>query len=85
MIMFACSMCGECCRHINLIPELTEFDNGSGVCIYLQGNLCSIYENRPDICNVDVMYEKKFKTKYTKEEFYKVNQDACKEIMKLKR
>ena len=76
-------MCGECCRHINLIPELTEFDNGSGVCIYLQGNLCSIYENRPDICNVDVMYEKKFKTKYTKEEFYKVNQDACKEIMKL--
>lgn len=78
-------MCGECCRHINLIPELTEFDNGSGVCIYLQGNLCSIYENRPDICNVDVMYEKKFKTKYTKEEFYKVNQDACKEIMKLKR
>ena len=85
MIMFDCSMCGECCRHINLIPELTEFDNGSGVCIYLQGNLCSIYENRPDICNVDVMYEKKFKTKYTKEEFYKVNQDACKEIMKLKR
>ncbi len=83
--MFDCSMCGECCRHINLIPELTEFDNGSGVCIYLQGNLCSIYENRPDICNVDVMYEKKFKTKYTKEEFYKVNQDACKEIMKLKR
>lgn len=83
--MFNCSMCGECCRHINLIPELTEFDNGSGVCIYLQGNLCSIYENRPDICNVDVMYEKKFKTKYTKEEFYKVNQDACKEIMKLKR
>jgi len=83
--MFNCSMCGECCRHINLIPELTEFDNGSGVCIYLQGNLCSIYENRPDICNVDVMYEKKFKTKYTKEEFYKVNQDACKEIMKLKK
>ena len=83
--MFNCSMCGECCRHINLIPELTEFDNGSGVFIYLQGNLFSIYENRHDICNVDVMYEKKFKTKYTKEEFYKVNQDACKEIMKLKR
>ena len=84
MIMFDCSMCGECCRHINLIPELAEFDDGTGVCIYLQGNLCSIYENRPDICNVDVMYEKKFKTEYTKEEFYKINREACKEIMKQK-
>lgn len=82
--MFYCSMCGECCRHINLIPELAEFDDGTGVCVHLCGDLCSIYENRPDICNVDVMYDKVFNTKYTREEFYRINQAVCKEIIKLK-
>lgn len=83
--MFDCSMCGECCRHIDLIPDLAEFDDGTGVCKYLHGNLCSIYENRPDICNVDTMYDKVYHAQFSKEEFYKINQDACKEIIKMKR
>ena len=82
--MFNCTKCGECCRHIDLIPELIEFDDGTGVCKYLHGNLCSIYKNRPDICNVDVMYEKIFKTECTKEEFYELNHKVCNEIIKLK-
>lgn len=53
---FSCSQCGECCRHINLVPALAAFDTGTGVCKYLAGNLCSIYDTRPLICRVDAMY-----------------------------
>ena len=74
---FNCDACGECCRHINLIPQLNEFDNGSGTCIHLKGNLCDIYENRPEICRVDVMYKEHYSTQYTIEEFYNINYSAC--------
>lgn len=57
---------------------------GNGVCIYLKNNLCSIYENRPEICNVDLMYEKYFSVMYTKQEFYELNEKACEKIQKVK-
>lgn len=81
MIKFECSQCGECCKHIDLIPELACFDNGFGVCIYLESNRCSIYEKRPDICRVDIMYEKYYADKYSRKEFYQLNQNACKELI----
>ena len=74
---FPCSQCGECCRHIDRIPQLRSFDAGDGICRYLQGNLCSIYETRPDICRVDVMYERCFSSLYTREEFYRINRQGC--------
>lgn len=63
---------------------LEEFDKGSGICIYLdeKTNLCKIYETRPEICRVDVMYDKYFKEKYSKEEFYQLNIDSCKKLKK---
>lgn len=79
---FECSKCGECCRHINYILELKEFDSGNGICINLKDNLCTIYDCRPDICRVDVMYEKAYKEMYTREEFYKLNMDACDKLKK---
>lgn len=41
------------------------------------GNLCTVYETRPDICRVDAMYEKKFSSFYSKEEYYKLNMEGC--------
>lgn len=78
---FPCAQCGECCRHINLIPLLAPFDQGDGVCIHLRGNLCNIYEDRPEICRVDTMYERYFSEKYTKEEFYELNLRVCKALL----
>lgn len=57
-VHFPCTGCGECCRHINRVEQLAVYDRGDGVCIYLSGNLCSIYKDRPEICRVDYMYEK---------------------------
>lgn len=74
---FSCTKCGECCRHIDKIPQLASFDSGNGICIYLKDNLCSIYNHRPDICRVDVMYKKYYWQYYTIEEYYLLNQYMC--------
>lgn len=79
---FHCIQCGECCRHINLIPQLAAFDTGDGVCIHLHGNLCGIYAFRPAICQVELMYQKYFSDQYSCEEFYQLNERACEEIRK---
>ena len=81
---FPCSQCGECCRHIDRIPQLSAFDMGTGICIHLKNNLCEIYETRPEICRVDLMYEKYFSAQYTRDEFYTLNRIACKQIQKLR-
>lgn len=76
-LSFPCSQCGECCRHIEHIPQLAAFDRGDGVCKYLVGNLCSIYKTRPNVCRVDVMYETYFYDQYTRAEFYRLNALGC--------
>ena len=48
--MFQCSQCGICCRRL---PDLAPFDklhDGDGVCRFLDGSLCSIYDERPLLC-----------------------------------
>ena len=82
--MFHCDCCGLCCRHITGIKMLEAFDDGTGTCIYLdrENDLCTIYDSRPVVCNVDTMYELFFAHKMTREEFYAVNCESC---MRLKR
>lgn len=76
--MFSCTKCGLCCKNIDLIPELKEYDSGNGVCKYLtKENLCSIYNLRPDVCNVEKMYEIKYKYQFTREEYDCLNTEGC--------
>lgn len=76
--MFVCVKCGLCCRNIGDIPELADFHTGDGVCIHLSGdNLCDIYPNRPDICNVEKMFELYYKKKMSKLEYEKMNTEGC--------
>lgn len=76
--MFKCDKCGICCRNIGNIEDLRGFDNGNGECIYLTANnLCKIYDRRPSICNVDLMYDILYKYYMTKEEYYKLNEESC--------
>jgi len=83
--MFVCSKCGECCRHIDLIPQLAEFDTGNGVCIHLKGDCCSIYSTRPEICRIDEMYDKYFFKLYTRDDYYQINMGACHKLMEIKK
>jgi hypothetical protein len=77
---FLCSQCSACCRNIG---HLNLPHNGDGICLNLdkKTNKCLIYETRPDICRVNKMFEKHFKTKMTKKEFYIINTEACHKLI----
>jgi len=80
--MFKCDKCGICCRNIWKNDIFKELDRGDGVCKYLEGNLCSVYEERPLFCRVDECYEIFFKDKMSKEKFYEINYNICKTLKK---
>lgn len=82
--MFFCDCCGECCRNLDKSPVYAELDRGDGVCRYLNGNLCSIYENRPLLCRVDECYETFFKDAMSMEEYYKLNYEVCKKLKEMR-
>ena len=73
---FLCSQCGACCRNVqgSGLPH-----DGNGVCLHLnkKTNKCSIYKDRPEECRVDEMFEKHFKNKISKKEFFILNTKAC--------
>ena len=83
-MMFECDKCGLCCRHIDLIPQIKEFDTGNGRCIHLsENNLCRIYPDKPEICNAERMYELYFKDKMSEEEYVCLNKLGCIRLKKL--
>lgn len=83
--MFICTKCGLCCRNIDKIPELKSFDAGDGRCIHLtKDNLCEIYPSRPDICNVEKMYEIKFHNIMSWQEYIEGNEEGCRLLQNAK-
>ncbi len=82
-MMFKCDKCGECCRNLHKSPIYDYLHNGNGICRYLKGNLCSVYENRPIICRVDDFYEVMLKEKLDYEKYLQLNYKYCKELKKL--
>lgn len=80
---FECDKCGICCQHIDSIPQLKEFDSGNGRCVHLsENNLCEIYMDRPDICNVEKMYEINFKGNISEEDYICLNKMGCEDLKK---
>jgi len=80
--MFPCSVCGLCCQNISHVEELKDFDLGNGVCRYLDLNTkkCLIYDERPDICRIDKMYNSLYYKFFSKEEFYIENAKVCNKL-----
>lgn len=78
---FPCKKCGLCCKHLELIPELKNYDSGNGRCVYLlNNNLCAIYEHRPNICNVNKMYELVYSKQMSLKEYIQCNLKGCEVI-----
>lgn len=78
--MFLCDKCGMCCRNLQLSELYADLNRGDGVCKYLKGNLCSIYECRPLKCRIDDSYEVYFKALMTREEYDRMNQEVCEHL-----
>lgn len=81
-MMFQCDKCGACCRNLNLSPLYAELDRGDGICKYLSGNLCTIYKERPILCRIDESYYAFFANSISKEEYYRLNYEACDKLKK---
>lgn len=76
---FPCSQCGLCCQHVHLAVETRFLDRGDGTCRHYDelSKLCSIYDERPDICRVDLQYERNYAQQYSWDKFIEVNLVAC--------
>ena len=73
---FPCTKCGACCRNVAHLGLPTK--PGTTHCQALgEDNTCQIYESRPMICRVDLIYEQMFKDIMTKEKFYAETTKAC--------
>jgi len=81
---FPCDACGQCCRNVNL-SELTKYlDRGDGTCLNFNdtSKLCTIYEDRPQICRVKEYYEQNLSQIYEWEEFIELNTAICIQLKK---
>lgn len=74
---FICSQCAACCKSIGMLDGdrygLPVKKDGS--CAHLVGNLCSIHEDRPDICRTEMMNHKK--PNQTRKDYYIQSTKAC--------
>ena len=79
MEAFKCDKCGKCCENLNLSADYDDLNDGMGVCIYYdrETHLCTIYENRPDKCNVIKSY-KSLMDKMSIDEYFELNYMSCK-------
>ena len=84
--MFPCEKCGICCRLVGQTPWGKQLALPNGVCRWLdqETNLCRIYEERPIFCNVDKYYEKYYKGKIARTEFYSINIIECDKLKRMK-
>ena len=80
--MFLCDKCGKCCQNLKGVSLYSDLDRGDGICKYfdIEKSLCTIYENRPVKCNVDKMFELYFYNEMSKDEYYRLNYNACKKL-----
>ncbi len=95
-LQFNCSKCGLCCSGIGKVIEAAKkFDSPmaeemrkfpysydeSGRCENLgDDNMCKVYDNRPDICSIDKVYER-FISGISRKEWYRANESECKKLI----
>ncbi|TCL59069.1 hypothetical protein EDD76_105246 [Kineothrix alysoides] len=77
--MFDCDKCGLCCIGLDRNEITAQLHDGDGICRHLdmETMLCRIYENRPIFCNIEGYYDEFLKDEMEKEEFMRLNYEAC--------
>lgn len=85
--MFHCTQCGECCRQVGMTIWGKSMALPNGICKWLDDstNLCTIYQQRPLICNVDAFYEENYAMVMSREEFYALNRAECLKLQSMHR
>lgn len=63
-----------------ILEELAEFPheiNPDGSCSKLNGDICSVYETRPVICNTEAMYTKYWSQVMSEKDFHTHSKVTC--------
>lgn len=70
---------------MNVATETRLLDRGDGICrnFDVDRNICSIYEERPDICRIDRQYQLHYRNEYTWDDFVAINLQSCRLIESL--
>ena len=90
---FPCTQCGQCCRHISSILAHSNYPtvvqdlvnrfpyevNDDGSCSMLtEDGLCSVYENRPIMCNINLMGQL---LQQSQADWHRKQADVCNELI----
>jgi len=78
---FPCSKCGMCCRNLSMSSLYNDLHDGSGICRHLNTytNLCTIYNDRPEKCNITDAYQH-FKNIMSFDKYIQLNIESCKKL-----
>lgn len=93
---FNCSKCGKCCYQLKnvienkhkissrIIRQMIDafpysFDK-YGKCEKLTNNQCSVYNTRPDLCNVVTTWKRAFADKMSLDDYFQINKQMCKQL-----
>ena len=79
-MVFPCTKCGACCKRAHLIENFQYVDYKNTGCKKLNDNKCSIYLNRPFICNMEKVRNLLFSNIKLKE-YYKISAIICNKLM----
>ena len=74
---FPCTKCAACCKNISHLKAILPVKE-DGSCEHLVNNQCSVYNNRPLICNIQKLAEK---SQIPIKKFYKQNAIACNKMI----
>lgn len=79
---FPCNGCGKCCRQVSNSEETAWLDRGDSVCKHFDeaANLCTIYENRPLVCRVEVYYDRYLTDRFSWDQFVQINLEICRSL-----
>lgn len=90
---FECSSCGLCCKNLrkaltatthpkwlqDIVDVFPHKTNSDGSCEKLIDNHCSVYKDRPLLCNVERIHDEA-ETNMTEDTWYRLNTQACKQL-----
>lgn len=82
LLPFPCTACGQCCRNVHLSDQTAYLDRGDGTCLHFNETtkLCTIYDGRPLICQVENYYKKHLSEQITWDDFVQINLSICQKL-----
>ncbi|WP_442966441.1 YkgJ family cysteine cluster protein [Psychrobacter sp. PL19] len=78
---FPCNQCGWCCQNLDKNKLYSTLDRGDGVCKWFdtKNKNCTIYNTRPEICNIEKMYHSTFSA-IDYDEYIRLNIQVCQSV-----